>query len=292
MPYPLRFWLTTLLFVAGLSTSPAFSNPFDFLFNAAPPEVAAPAPAEPACLPQPGKSTADGQHWVYRIDGRRKCWFQAAVGATNAKRAAHHHAAKHRVSAPAENHVSAPGENDAALRSPKAVVDARAELPRPSPAETVQRTPPGPEPRVSELAEAAATLVSSAVGPASDQPRLNDPTPPQVDVERLLATAPFASDSLGLSERPASPIAVPIAEAAEGEQGWTPTWLGMSLMLLGFVSLLGSRAFGGAALVGRLLDWRTKPQHGGLSPVSGQSRPKAVSAARYQLNPTSQRAIQ
>jgi hypothetical protein len=292
MLHPLRFSLTTVLLAAGLSTSPAFSNPFDFLFNAAPQEVAAPAPAEPACLPQPGKSTADGQRWVYRMDGRRKCWFQAAAGATNAKRTVHHHAAKHRVSVAVEKHrVSAPVENDAALRNPNAAVDARAELPRPSPAETIQRTPPAPELRMTELAEAAATLISPSVRPAADQPTLNDPAPPQVDVEKLLATAPFASDGLGSSERPASPIAVPIAAAAEGEQGWTVTWLGMSLMLLGFVSLLGSRAFG-AALVGRLLDWRTKRQNGALSSVRGQNRPKAVSAARYRFNSISQRAIQ
>jgi hypothetical protein len=289
MPHSLRFCLSTLL-VTGLSTSPAFSNPFDFLFNAAPEEVTAPAPAEPACLPQPGKSTADGQHWVYRVDGRRKCWFQAAVGA--AKRAVHHHAAKQRVSPPAENYASAPGENDAALRNPKAVVDARAELPRVSPGETFQATPPAPELRVSELAEAAATLVSPPVRPAAEQLTPNDPTPPQVDVERLLATAPFASDSLGSSKPPPSAIAVATAEAAEGEQGWTATWLGMLLMLLGFVSLLGSRVFDGAVLVGRFVDWRTGRQNGKLSSVRGQSRPKALSAARYQLNSTGQRAIQ
>jgi len=50
------------------------------LFNAAPGQATAPAPVAEECLPQPGKSTADGQHWVYRFDGRRKCWFQAAEG--------------------------------------------------------------------------------------------------------------------------------------------------------------------------------------------------------------------
>ncbi len=285
MPHPFRFCLSALL-AAGLSTSPAFSNPFDFLFNAAPQEVAAPAPAEPACLPQPGKSTADGQHWVYRVDGRRKCWFQADAGATTVKRAVHHRAAKHRDTALAEN--------DAALRKPKTVVDARAELSRTSPGETLQPKPPAPVPapelRVSDLAEAAATLVSPPVRPAADQLASNDPAPPQVDVERLLATALFAGDGLGSSERPASPIAVSVAETAEGEQGWTATWLGISLMLLGFVSLLGSRAFDGPALVGRFFDWMTKRQTGGLASARGQSRPKAISA-RNELNSISQRAI-
>jgi hypothetical protein len=264
MPHSLRFCFTNLLLVAGLSTSPAFSNPFDFLFNAAPEEVTAPAPAEPACLPQPGKSTADGQHWVYRVDGRRKCWFQAAVGVAKGQRAVHHHATKQRI--------SAFGENDAALRKPKAVV-ARAELPRASPGETLQPAPPASELRVGELAEAAAALVSPPIRPAADQPMPNEPAPPRVDVERLLATAPFASDSLGSSE-PASPIAIPMAEAVQGEQGWTATCLGMLLMLLGFVSVLGSRAFDGSVQVKRFLHSMTK--NGGLSLLLGQSRPKAL----------------
>ena len=95
----LRFCFAAFLLLAGLS-SPASSNPFAALFNAAPGEAAPPAPAEEACLLQPGKSTADGQHWVYRYDGHRKCWFQTAEGTATVKEPVHHHATKQRAAAP------------------------------------------------------------------------------------------------------------------------------------------------------------------------------------------------
>ena len=257
----LRFWHATLLVLAGLSTSPAFSNPFDFLFNAAPAEVtaaapaevAAPAPAEQGCLPQPGRSTADGQRWVYHLDGHRKCWFQAAVGATNVKRPVNHPAAKQRVAAREDNEV--------ALRKPTAAVDARAELARPAPVEAPQPTPP--EPRVVDVAPdlatgAAALMPPAPIKPATDQLTPDHSTAPQVDVERLLATASSADDNVGLSERPSPRVADPIAETSESEQGWTATWLGVVLMALGLVSLLSaSRTI--AALVGRLLESEDEP---------------------------------
>ena len=57
----LRSCFAACVLLAGLSTSPASSNPFDFLFNAAPAEATAPRAAEEECMPHPGKST-DGQH--------------------------------------------------------------------------------------------------------------------------------------------------------------------------------------------------------------------------------------
>lgn len=245
----LRFCLTTLLILAGLSTSPASSNPFEFLFDAPPAEVAVPAAAAQECLPQPGRFTANGQHWVYRLDGRRKCWFQAAAGVTTVKRPVDHPAVKQRI--------SAPEENAAALRKPKAVVDARAELPRPALVETLQPTPPGP--RVGDVAPdlamgAAALVLPAPIKPATDQLTSDHPMPPQVDVEKLLATASFADDSVGSSEHPTPQVAAPIAETSKSRQGWTAAWLGVLLMALGFVSVLSSsRAFAGAMLVGRFL---------------------------------------
>jgi hypothetical protein len=57
---------------------------------------------------------------------------------------------------------------------------------------------------------------------------------------------------------PATPVAVPIAEAGDEGRGWTATWLGVLLMALGLVSLLSSsRTLRGAVLVGRFLDART-----------------------------------
>ena len=233
----LRCRLAAFLLLAGLSTSPAYSNPFAALFNAAPGEATAPAPAEEACLPQPGKSTADGRHWVYRFDGHRKCWFQAAEG-TPLKKPVHHPAAKQRVAAP---------ENESALGKQKAVVDARAELLHSAPAETSQPTPPARELKVVDAAPVpamgAAALVPSTpvvANPASDQFTPDHPTPRQVDVETLLAAAPSASDTVASSVPPATAVAVPIAEASDDGRGWMATWLGVLLMALGLVSLLSS----------------------------------------------------
>jgi hypothetical protein len=57
-----------------------------------------------------------------------------------------------------------------------------------------------------------------------------------------LATAPSASDTVASSVPVATPVAVPIAEAGDEEHGWTTTWLGVLLMVLGFISLLSSSA--------------------------------------------------
>ncbi len=188
-------------------------------------------------MPQPGKSTADGQHWVYRFDGHRKCWFQAAEG-TVTKKPVHHHAAKH---------VAAPKENEAMSRKRNAVVDARAELLRSAPAETPQPAPSAPELTVVDAAPVAATGVAVLVPPASvvakpatDQLTPDHPTPRQVDVETLLAAAPAARSAVAASVPSATPVALPTAEASDDGRGWTATWLGVLLMALGFVSLLSS----------------------------------------------------
>ncbi|WP_245330535.1 hypothetical protein [Bradyrhizobium sp. AS23.2] len=209
-------------------------------------------------MPQPGTSTADHQHWVYRFDGQRKCWFQAAEGIATVKKPVHRHDAKHRV--------AAREENETALLKRKAVVDARAELPRSAPAETPQLTSSAPELKVADAAPvvsamAAAALVPPApivAKPASDQLTPDHPTPRQVDVETLLAAAPAASDAVTASVPPATPVAVPIAQAGDDGKGWTATWLGVLLMALGLVSLLSSsRTVRRAVLIGRFLDART-----------------------------------
>src|SRR6266566_4563152 len=202
----LRFCFAAFLVLAGLSTSPASSNPFAaFLGQTAPAEATAQAPAEEECLPQPGKSTADGQHWVYRFDGHRKCWFQAAEG-TVTKKPVHHHAAKH---------VAAPKENEAMSRKRNEVVDARAELLRSAPAETPQPAPSAPELKVVDAAPVAATGAAVLVPPA-------------------------ARSAVAASVPSATPVALPTAEASDDGRGWTATWLGVLLMALGFVSLLSS----------------------------------------------------
>jgi hypothetical protein len=235
----LRFCFSVFL-LAGLSTSPASSYPFDALFNSAPAEATAPAPAEEECLPQPGKSTDDGQHWVYRFDGHRKCWFQAAEEIATVKKPVRHHAAK--------KHVAVPKENEAALRKGKAVVDARELLLHSAQAETPQPTPPAPEIKVVNVAPDPTTGAAALVPPASaiakpaiDQLTSNHPAPRQVDVEALLAAAPpVSSDAVATSAPSRAPAAIPITEAGDDGREWTASWLGALLIGLGLVSLLGA----------------------------------------------------
>jgi hypothetical protein len=243
----LRFGFAAFFLLAGLSTSPAysnaiadmfpaFSNRLAGVFNAAPRETPAPAPAEEECLSRPGKSAADGQRWVYRFDGRRKCWFQAAEETAVKK------PVRHRVT---KNRVADPEENEAARRKRKAVVDARAELLRSAPAES-QPTRPAPEPKVVDAASVLATAAAAYVPPApienraTDQPAPDRRTPRQVDVESLLAAAPATSNPVAASVPPATPVAFAIAEAADDGPGWMATWLGGALMALGLIAVLGS----------------------------------------------------
>jgi hypothetical protein len=241
----LRFCFAVFL-LAGLSTSPASSYPFDALFNSAPAEATAPAPAEEECLPQPGKSTADGQHWVYRFDGHRKCWFQAAEDIATVKKPVRHHAAK--------KHVAAPKENEAALPKRKAVVDARELLLRSAQAETPQPPPPAPEIKVVDVSPDPTTGAAALVPPAPAIAQLTSdhPTPRQVDVEALLAAARSASDAVATSVPSAAPVAIPITEASDDGREWIATWLGALLIGLGLVSLLGASQ----TLRGRYMDLR------------------------------------
>ncbi|WP_245319918.1 hypothetical protein [Bradyrhizobium sp. LMTR 3] len=187
-------------------------------------------------MPRPGTSTAEGQRWVYRTEGRRKCWFQAAEGTATVKQV-RNRAAKPRV---------AVEENEAARARQKAVMDARAELLRSLPAETSQPAPPAPEPKVVDAASVPATAAAAFVPPATianratDQLTPDDLAPRRVDAETVLAAAPAPSDAAAVSAPPAAPVASPVAEAADDARGWTATWLGVLLMALGLASLLAS----------------------------------------------------
>jgi hypothetical protein len=182
-------------------------------------------------LLRPGKSTADGQRWVYRLDGHRKCWFLTAEGTATAKKPIHLRAAKHRGAAPEENETA---------RHKKAV-DARAEILRSAPAETSQQTPRSPGVKVVDATSVPATGAAALVPPApianlaTDQLMPDDPTPRQVDVETLLAAAPAAGDAVA-----PAPGAFSVPEAGDDGLGWTATWIGALLMALGLVSVLTS----------------------------------------------------
>jgi hypothetical protein len=235
----LRCCLAAFVLLLGLSTSSASSKSFAAFFNAAPATASAPTSAEGECLPRPGKSTGDGQHWVYRVEDHRRCWYQVAEGTTTVKKPVRPRAAKHRV--------AIDEENETAARKRKAVVDARAELHtfRPSPSAPAQVADAGPV-----LAAGIAPLVSPARVPSRANDRLtpDDVTPRQVDVEALLAAAPAAGDVVAASPPSATLLALPAAEADDDGWGWR--WLGVLLMAVGLASVLGStRAIRGAELL-------------------------------------------
>jgi hypothetical protein len=243
----LRLGFTAFFLVAGFST-PAASNVLTDLFSPKPaPEAAAtaPAPAPEGCLRQPGTSTAPGQRWVYRYDGHRKCWFQAQETTALARKPVRRQAVRPRV--------AAPEENESGPRRQEGVEDARAEMLSSPPAEARQPTPPEPTLKVVRTVRVtdAAVMVPSAPvldRPASDQPTPDQPTPRRVDVERLLADSPAASDEVA-----SAPSATPIAGPGATLGAWMTARLGVLLMMLGSVALLSaSRTLRGALLPARL----------------------------------------
>ncbi|UVO30891.1 MULTISPECIES: hypothetical protein [Bradyrhizobium] len=223
-------------------------------------------------MSRPGRSTADGQRWVYRVEGRRRCWFQVAEGTETAKKLVRHRAARHRV-ARAE-------ENKSAARKRKAVVDARAELQRSAPEDTSRPSPSAPV-QVVDAGPVLATGTATRVSPAPLSKRANDRltadeiTPRQVDrqvdVEALLAAAPAASDA---------PLALATAEA--GDDGWGWTWLGMLLMALGLFSVLsGSRTIREAIfrLPGAAAGQNATSRGGGAKRPFGLNRTSRIGSA-------------
>ncbi|WP_063677530.1 hypothetical protein [Bradyrhizobium neotropicale] len=224
----LRFYFAGFVLLAALSTSPASSNPFADFFNVAPPTPPAPTSEQEACVPRPGKSTADGQHWVYRLEGRRKCWFQAAEGTAPMKKLLQRRAAKYATAR----------ENETAGRTRKVAVDARAELVRSVPVDTSRPSPSAPVQVADADPLATATTLAPVLNRANDRLTADRITPSQVDVEALLAAAPAASDVVAASASSATPLAFPTIEA--GDDGWDWRWLGVLLMALGLASVLGS----------------------------------------------------
>jgi hypothetical protein len=229
-----RFCVAAFLLFAGLSTSPASSNPLTDLFNFAPKEAAAPAPAQEECVLQPGMSTAPGQHWVYRHDGHRKCWFQTDEATVSVKKQIHHHAAKRLA--------IAPEENEAALRKTTAL-DARAQLLSAAPAGVPQSTASAPEvvDTASVAAPEAATRVPEApvAAPPTIDPLTPDhATPRSVDVEMLLAASTLDKDMGASSVPPTTPGAPSVAGANDWEL--TAARAGTVLIVLGFAFLVGS----------------------------------------------------
>jgi hypothetical protein len=268
----LRFEFAAFVLVAGFAT-PAASNPFTDLFspNTAPEAAAeAPAPAQEECLLQPGKSAAAGQHWVYRHDGHRKCWFQAELGTALARKPVHRHAASQRA--------AVPEENESAPRKDESIEDAHAEMLSSTQAQAPQPTPPAL--KIVQAAPVPVTGGAALVPPVLATPGTDQVTPDQltrrsVDVETLLADAPAASDEVA-SDPPAMPVAVPRAET-DGGGGWTP-WLGVLLMVLGLAALLsGSRTLRSALWPARFL---APEQSSRSSRLTADTVPRSVGVRR------------
>ena len=218
----LRLYFASLVVVGGLSAAPASSNPLADFFNTATPQPTVTSPPQAECVPRPGTSITGGQHWVYRTDGRRKCWF-LAEGIATVKKPVRARVAKDR---------SASLDENGTRRS--AVVDARAELLRSTPPE--QSQPPVPEMKVADADSSLGTgpaLMSAA--PIVDLPNQLTPehsAPGQVDAGQLLAAAPADSPQ-------DMPLGARTAEARDEARNWT-AWFGVLLMTLGGLSLLSS----------------------------------------------------
>jgi hypothetical protein len=229
-----RYCVAAFLLFGGLSTSPASSNPLTDLFNFAPKEAAAPTAAQENCVLQPGKSTAPGQHWVYRRDGHRKCWFQADQATVSGKKQIRHQAAKRPAIAPEEEEVAL---------GKTTVLDAQAQLLSAAPAGAPPPAASAPEglDTASVPAHGAATLVPAspiAAKPTIDQITPEHATPRSVDVEMLLAASTLDNDAAASSE----PVAPPVVGADDWEL--MAARAGMVLIALGFVlvgSLLANR---------------------------------------------------
>lgn len=262
MSGPLRFRFAAVLVLAAFSTSPAFANIIDTLLNRTPEEAAPPAPAKDAqakdeCLSRPGKPV-DGQHWRYRLDGNRRCWFLGPEEAATSRQRAQRHGIKRRL--------AASEEDEAAPRKRKAVVDARAELVRPAPEETLQpRSVPamkvvdaapsvpatGAAASVSATAAAAPVPATGAAALVPPPPVLAQPDPlppqrssapqdsnaPQDNVETLLAASPASSEAVAASAPAVANLAI-LTVTGEDGPWWTSRWFGPLLMALGLMSLL------------------------------------------------------
>jgi len=243
-----RCWGSAILFFAGFSATPAFSNPLtdltDLLGISSKKEAAPPAPTQEACVLQPGKSTVPGQHWVYRLDGHRRCWYPTDQANVSMKKQVRHHAAKQPVVPPAENE---------ATLDKKKVLDARAQLLSVATADALPPTDPAPE-----VVDAASVPTNRAATPAPTAPAVTEPISDQlrsqlvrqrsveaerpVDVERLLAVEPFGRDAVDASVPPATSATPSMPEADQANWELRATRAGLVLVALGLVFLLGSLA--------------------------------------------------
>jgi len=219
----LRFCFAGLVSAGTLWSAPASSNPLADIFNTAAPQPAVTSPPQAECQRSPANSSADGQHWVYRMDGHRKCWF-LTEGTAKVKKTVRRRGAQDRPPSLAENGAAQPMQS--------AVVDAHAEMLRSTPAEPSQS--PVSVFKVADAASDAGTAALTSGAPIaglhSKQP--DHSLPGQVDVEQLLAAVPTDPPE-------AMPVGARIPEVPVEARSWT-AWFGVLLMMLGGFSILSS----------------------------------------------------
>jgi len=296
MSGPLRIRFAAVFILAGLSTSPASSNIIDTLLNRTPEEAATPAQAKDAaakdeCLSRPGKPV-EGQHWRYRLDGSRRCWFLGPEDAATSRQRVHH---------TVKRRLAASEEDEAAPRKRKAVVDARAELVRPAPEETLQPRPvtavkvvdaapsvpatgtsipaasasvPAAAPSIPAAGAATSVPATGAAALVPPPPVLVQADPPPSEqsnvrrdnVEALLAASPASSEAVAASTPPLTTVALAVV-MDEDAPWWRSRWFGPLLMALGLISLLfATRPFQRVGLITRRV--QAPELEDRLSPIS------------------------
>ena len=236
--WPLALFVAA--FLRQFSAAPACSNPLTDLFDFAPKEAAAPAPAQEECLLQPGKSAGPGQHWVYRLR------VTANAGSRPTRRLfgeeADPSACRKAAGPRSREEEAAPAE--------KTVLDARAQLVSAAP-DTVQSTASAP--KVVDTASVPPNDTAVTAAPIATDPRVDQFRPEQArrrpaDVEMLLATEPSANDAVGASVLRRFPARLPFArpmrgapsipEADEGDRELLPIRAGITLIALGLIFLI------------------------------------------------------
>jgi len=185
-------------------------------------------------MSQPGRSTAPGQHWVYHLNGHRRCWFQASEATVSAKKQIRHHFARR----PAVAHE----EDEAELRK-ETVLDARAQMLSAAPTGAPQSAASAPEVVDTASVRAPEAAIPVPAAPIAAEPTIDPLTPDHaaprsVNVEMLLAASTPDRDTAASSVPPTAPDAPSAASADNSES--TAAWAGKVLIALGFVFLLGS----------------------------------------------------
>jgi hypothetical protein len=187
----------------------AYANPIADLFNrnATPQQATAPTSPEETCLPRPGQSTRAGLRWVYRVNGKRKCWFQTEGFATK----------DHGRYRPAKPSGGASAENESTQKR-KTIGDARAELLRAALPETPLPMRPAPELKVADAAPMPSTEAEVSLRTEIGTDRLTSDyrTERQLGVEAL---GPTNGNAAAASAPKAPPVMLLISEASDDWPG-------------------------------------------------------------------------